>query len=126
MRGQKKDRIGKAFNKREKQRDKENVVKLYQIKTRIIGKDLDETVTIGFIVAESDEAVYDHIDEKHQYGGWAESVHLTREEIIAAKGDFGTKYMGEFFDQKFGWEELGEVTPEEIATLRRLGVLAAA
>jgi hypothetical protein len=46
------------------------------------------------------------------------------EAIIAAKGDYDSKYMGEFYDQKYGWEDLGEVSAEDIASLKRLKILS--
>ncbi len=100
-------------------------MKLYRITTQFIGKDLDETVMIGYIVAENDEAVYAYIEKKEKWDEWPESVDMTREAIIAAKGDFNSEYMGEFYDQKYGWEDCGDITAEEVAPLERLGVLAA-
>lgn len=103
-------------------------MKLYRITSEFWGKDLNEKVIIGYIVAENDEAVYAFIESTYIYveDSWPESVEMTREAILAAHGDFDSKYLGEFYDQKFGWEDCGGITAEEIATLQRLGVLPAA
>lgn len=101
------------------------VMRLYRIKTRFLGKDLDQYASLGHFLAENDDGIYDRINTAHKYGEWPESVGMTREAIIAAKGDYESDYMGEFYDQKFGWEDLGEVSAEEITHLKRFNVLAA-
>jgi hypothetical protein len=97
---------------------------LYKITTRFLGKDLNKFATLTYLVAENEDGVYDHINEKHMGNDWSESVNMTREVIIAVKGDFKSDYMGEFYDQKFGWEDLGEVSVEDIANLKRLKILS--
>jgi hypothetical protein len=99
-------------------------MRLYKIITQFIGKDLDKGTLLGYVVVENDDAVYDHINTKYKYSDWPSSVKMTREGIVAAKGDFGSEYMGEFYDQKFGWEDLGEISTEDISHLRRLKVIA--
>lgn len=99
-------------------------MRLYKIKTHFYGKDLDEEASLGYAVAENDDGIYDHINKKYKYDGWPESVEMTREEIIASNGDYDSEYMGEFYDQKYGWEDLGEVSTEDIAHLKRLMVVA--
>ena len=98
-------------------------MRLYKIKTHFYGKDLNKEASLGCVVAENDDGIYDHINKRHKYDEWPESVQMSREEIIAAKGDYNSEYMGEFYDQKYGWEDLGEVSDEDIAGLRRLKVL---
>ena len=99
-------------------------MKLYKIRTHFYGKDLDKEANLGYMVAENDNGVYDHINKKFQYGEWPEFVEMTREEIISAKGDYDSECMGEFYDQKFGWEDLGEVSSEDVAHLKSLKILA--
>ncbi len=99
-------------------------MKLYKIKTRFLGKDLNEDASLGYAVAESDDDIFDLINTKHKGDGWEESVEMTREAIIAAKGDYNSDYMGEFYDQKYGWEDLGEVSADDIAILKRLSVVS--
>lgn len=98
-------------------------MKLYKIRTHFYGKDLDEETSLGYTVAENDEGIFDHINKEYKYDEWPELVEMTREEIIAAKGDYNSEYMGEFYDQKYGWENLGHVSSEDIACLKRLGIL---
>lgn len=98
-------------------------MRLYKIKTHFYGKDLDEEVILGYAVAENDDGIYDHINEKIMYDEWPDSVGMTRENIIAAKGDYDSKYMGEFYTQKYGWEDLGEVSADDVANLKRLKIL---
>lgn len=98
-------------------------MRLYRIKTHFYGKDLDEEANLGYAVAKNDEGVYEHINNKFKYDEWPESVEMTREKIIAARGDYDSEYMGEFYDQKYGWEDLGEVSAEDIAHLKKLKII---
>ena len=98
-------------------------MRLYKIKTYFYGKDLDEEASLGYAVAENDEGIYDFINKKHECDEWSESVMMTREAIVAANGDYDSEYMGEFYDQKYGWEDLGEVSADDIATMKRLKVI---
>lgn len=98
--------------------------RLYKIKTHFYGKDLDEEASLGYAVAKNENGIYDHINKKyHKRYEWSELVKMTREEIIAAKGDYDSKDMGEYYNQKYGWEDLGEVSADDIANLKRLKVL---
>ncbi len=100
-------------------------MRIYKIRTHFYGKDLNEEASLGYAIAENDDGIYDHINkEYHKYGEWHECVNMTREEIIAAKGDYESESMGEFYDQKYGWEDLGEVSPDDVANLKRLKILA--
>lgn len=98
-------------------------MRLYKIRTHFYGKDLDEEASLGYAVAENDDGVYDHINKKYKYNEWPGSVEMTREAIIATKGDYDSEYMGEFYDQRYGWEDLGEVSADNIADLKRLKIL---
>ncbi len=98
-------------------------MKLYKITTHFYGKDLDEAAILGHVVAETDEAVYDHINKEYKCDDWPSSVNMTREAIVAERGDHGSEYMGEFYDQKYGWEDLGEVSIEDATCLKRFGIL---
>ena len=98
-------------------------MRLYRIKTHFYGKDLDAEPNLGYAVAENDDGIYDHINKKHKYNEWPEFVEMTREAIVAAKGDYDSEYMGEFYDQRYGWEDLGEVSADDVANLKRLKVL---
>ena len=98
-------------------------MRLYKIRTHFFGKDLDEEAILGYAVAENDADIYDHINKKHRGDEWPELVEMTREEIIAAKGDYDSEHMGEFYDQKYGWEDLGKVSTDDVANLKRLKIL---
>jgi hypothetical protein len=102
-------------------------MKLFEIKTRFYGKDLHESASLGYVLAETEEAIYNHIENDCKGGDdWPQSVNSTKEKIIAAKGDFKTEYMGEFYDQKYGWKDLGEISSEDAAVLVRLKIAATA
>ena len=99
-------------------------MRLYKIRTHFYGKDLDKEAILEYAVSEDGKGIYDHINKKYNYGEWSECVEMTRETIIAAKGDYDSEYMGEFYDQKYGWEDLGEVSADDIVNLKRLRVLS--
>ena len=96
---------------------------LFEITTAFWGKDLEEEAILGYVVGKTADAAYDYINVKHRYGDWADCVAMTREDIIAAEGDFQTEYMGEFYDQKYGWRDLGFIAPEDIACLQHYGMV---
>jgi hypothetical protein len=105
-------------------------MKLYRIITHFWGKDLYERVMLEYVVAINDDAIYEYISRKYRSAelssgnaNWDEMVNMTREEIIAAHGDLDSDLQGEFYDQKYGWEELGEVTLADFATLKKLGIV---
>jgi len=100
---------------------------LYLITTHFWGKDLDEGAILAYIAAKSDDDVYNYIKNKHAWS-WPDkddenNALGTRKEIIEAKGDFDTEYMGEFYDQKFGWNNLGPITAEDVARLTSLKII---
>jgi hypothetical protein len=96
-----------------------------------MGKDLSETVMLGFVIAETEEEIGRHINWKYGYGGWLgnsysedpEEREYLLAEYVEHKGDFHTDYAGEFYDQKYGWEEMGEITDEQAAVLHAVGVV---
>lgn len=121
--------------------------KLYRILTPLTfphipteGRKCDEA-TVAFVLAENDEAICDYIEsrfyegDEYQEPGWCaflEEGELTREEIIEMKGDYTVQepdppitlfLCGEIFRLGFRWEDLGEISPEEMAVLQRLGIL---
>lgn len=99
-------------------------MRLFKITTKFLGKDLNKEVLLGYLVVENGGMVFDHINEKYNYGEWPEAVDMTREAIIEARGDDESEYMGEFYDQKYGWEDLGEISDDDIAHLKRLKIIA--
>jgi hypothetical protein len=98
-------------------------MKLYRITTRFLGKDLNQNAVLGYVVKEGEDGIYDHIEKKFKFGDWPSSVHMSCADIIADKGDTNSEYEGEFYDQKYGWEDLGEVSETDVAHLKRLGIL---
>ena len=108
-------------------------VRLYKITTHFLGKDLDHRAFLGYVVADSDDEVAEHINQKYHYGEWFgyadpsepdDETAAQRQDYIAHKGDDHTEYAGEFYDQKFGWQEIGEITEEQVAVLRTLDVIS--
>lgn len=99
-------------------------MRIYKIKTHFYGKDLNKEAMLGYAIAENEESIYGYINEKYKYGEWPECVEMTREEIVAAKGDYDSECMGEFYDQRYGWEDLGEVSVDDIANLKRMKILS--
>lgn len=97
--------------------------RLFKIKTRFLGKDLYETTTLEYIIAQNDEEVYDHINEEYCYGDWPEGSDMTREEIMEARGDFQAEYRGEFYDQKYGWEQAKELESGDEVVLKKYGIV---
>lgn len=98
-------------------------MKLYRITTKFLGKDLNQNAVLGYVVNESEDGIYDHIEKEFKFGDWPGSVHMSGADIIAAKGDMNSEYEGEFYDQKYGWEDLGEVSEADVAHLKRLGII---
>jgi hypothetical protein len=104
--------------------------KLYRITTEFWGKDLNEKAILGYVVAETEEQIAQHISKKYVFGQWfgegyddASEVETRRQDYIDNKGDSHTEYAGEFYDQKFGWEEVMEITSKQIAFLKTIGVV---
>lgn len=98
--------------------------KLYRIFTRILGKDLDKTFLLGYITAESDNEIFNFIDAKYRDDNWDNyGGSMNRESIIEERGDLEDDYLGEFYDQKYGWEEAGEASEADLGTLQKLKLL---
>ena len=99
-------------------------MKLYKMTTAFLGKDLNKTAILGYLVAESEEQVAEHINHKYCYGEWfgddQEEKENKKQDIIANKGDFHTEYDGEFYDQKYGWKEVCTVDGEQMLILSQL------
>src|ERR1700722_6022223 len=98
-------------------------MRLYKNKTHFYGKDLDQEAMLGYIVAENDEGAYGHINQTYFDEEWPESVEMDRDDIIAKKGDESSEYIGEFYDQKYGREDLGEISAEVIVRLKAHKIL---
>lgn len=106
-------------------------MKLFKLTTKFYGKDLEKVTLLGFVVADTEEDVARHINWTYHYGEWLGDCYsddpadheYRLPEFVKNKGDFHTEYAGEFYDQKYGWEEMYEVTDEQIAVLRASGAL---
>lgn len=122
-------------------------MKLYKIRALYLGKDLDDEVSIGYFTAEDETGAFLYINE--HYGNWIESfideVEVEEDEedklddakflmekffeteigkmIMKDRGDFQDEYRGEFYDIKYGWEEVGEITEQEVQVLKKLKIL---
>ncbi len=110
-------------------------MRLYRIKTEFWNDNEKEKALLGYVVANSEDKVVEYINQKYHRGGWftfnnydnsrvlQNEASLTKQDYLTNKGDFHTEHVGEYYDQKYGWEEVGEVTDEQIATLFELGIL---
>ena len=113
-------------------------MKLYRIKNLFLGKDLNQEATDRYIVAENDLEVYKQLaknfgemeglteENGEVYDDWAQAYggdKEVRERILKNKGDFDEDYLGEFYDIKYGWQDLGEITKEEIQILKKFKIL---
>lgn len=123
---------------------------LYRITTRFLGKDLYEDVMLGYVVADSEEEVAEHINHEYKYSEWfgcaedevdeeedydskeeyledleeaQEWIANNKQDIVSHKGDFHNEYAGEFYDQKYGWKDMGEISEPQVSVLRELGIL---
>lgn len=104
-----------------KEREREKTMRLYKIKTHFYGKDLDQLAMLGYVIAGSALDVFDYIDENYKYSEWPDSVGMTEDEILSESGDFESVYMG-VYDQKYGWEDLGEILCSDADILVGLGI----
>lgn len=99
-------------------------MRLYELRTRIVTKDFDNECSLGLVIAQNDEAVYDYLNNGERFvDGWERDRDVSREQIITARGDLKAECNGMFFDEKFGWKDLGEVSEADTAVLKRLGLL---
>lgn len=62
------------------------------------------TAIQGYVLAENDEEVYKHIDENHNYSGWAEKSDLTWEEYCEQEGLDATEEDPEDYEGLYGKE----------------------
>lgn len=106
-------------------------MKLYKIKTLFLGKDLSESAILEYVVAEDDAEVFAYIDDKYFGNEWPE-CYLEREDdnvneqvkyMVENKGDFEEEYLGEFYDQKYGWEEVCDIDEVQIGVLKDLKII---
>ena len=106
-------------------------MRLFRLKTQFVGKHLDKTVMLGFVLAGSEEQVARHISWKYRYGEWlgddTSSDPEERERLLSDyvehKGDFHAPPEGDYHTQMLGWEEMGEVTEGQASVLRAVGVV---
>lgn len=99
---------------------------LYRITTLFVGKDVEEKATIGYLVALDDASVYEYISDNVAWGEpWEEQYERgAKERIMQAHNDFQEEFMGEGYDQKYGWEVVKEdISQEDMQTLKNLGIL---
>lgn len=100
-------------------------MKLYQIKTRLLGDDLDQESVLGFLLSNSDEEVFNFITTHYTWGepGWEDQYeHGAKKRIFERQGDFHEEYLGDQYDQKFAWLDMGIATDKELATLRKFQI----
>lgn len=101
-------------------------MKLYKIKTLFLGENLQEEAMLGYILAADDDAVYQYISDNFAWGEpWERQYENgVKAQIMENHGDYNEEYLGEGYDQKFGWEEIADnPTKEEIAVLDKFGIL---
>ncbi len=101
-------------------------MKLYKIKTLLMGKDFQEEAELGYILALNDEAVYQYISDHFAWGEpWERQYENgVKNQIMANKSDYTEEFLGEGYDQKFAWEEVApEITEEEIKVLQKFNIL---
>ena len=105
-------------------------MKLYQINSTFLGKDLQETRQIELVALSNDKDVFNYIDKNYMYEEWLErysdnydNENEVLESIMKNSGDVEEEYMGEFYDEKYSWVCLGDITDIETATLKKLGLL---
>ncbi len=106
-------------------------MKLYKVLQLFLGKDLSESVPTYYVIGNSDEDVYNWINKNifgadRDFDAWADMYDDPdkKKEIMLNKGDFNEEYMGEFYDIKYGWEEVGEISPTEIETFKRFNLIS--
>jgi len=102
-------------------------MKLYKVSAIFQGKDLNHKSTAGYLTAESDEDVYEILNKmlfKEDYDEeWDQYYAINKEILINARGDWEQEWMGEFFDIKYIWEDLGDMSAEDFKILDKFNVL---
>lgn len=95
---------------------------LYRINALYLGKDLDDELTINYIVAKDEDEIFNIMDS--QYGLWSEEHDKDfAKRVKKNKGDFDEDYYGEFYDVKYRWEKIGEIKDEEIDVLKKFNIV---
>ena len=99
-------------------------MKLYKVTCRIIGKGtyLDEDVELGFVIGLNDGPVFAHIKDKYTIDCWETSSFLKEKARETGAQIFGYEDRACYIKQ-YGWEDLGEISEEEIECLKRLGLI---
>lgn len=122
---------------------KDQTAQLFRIKVlHAAPKDVHESIE-GYVVAETEQQVFEYVDKVHCFGSWSESeetrtVCKTKpdgdeyevevpfaEWVMAERGDledesgFEDAYYGV---TKHGWGPVGEVTEADVEVLVRLGI----
>ncbi len=86
---------------------------------------MNQESVLGFVLRNSVEDVYNFIAKHYTWGepGWEDQYeHGAKNRILTAGGDFREEYLGDQYDQKFAWAEVGEPTETELATLRKFKI----
>lgn len=88
-----------------------------------------------YIIAETDEEVFNYITNKYKNYDWEEEPFENEEfetyakmkkDILINKGDLEHESGWEdayYGVTKYGWEEIGKITDKEINTLKKLKIL---
>lgn len=104
-------------------------MKLYRLKTLFIGKDLYHEALLGHGVFPDDRAVFDFLHDNYylidedNYEDEESDMGVDIQEIINAQGNYESDFDGEFYDQKFRWEFIKDITLEEANVLCDCGIL---
>jgi len=96
-----------------------HVFKVYQ---RYRWARTDDTYVHVYVIANSEDEVYECISENKFGGDWAEDSGLTRETIIAEKGDDSHPDWGAPL-YTYTWEDLGEMPEQNIDFLRTVATV---
>lgn len=110
-------------------------MKLYKIKV-LHGAPKDSHTSIEeYILAEDDLQVFEYLRDGYREYLWSESdfeegefetYEELKQNILENRGDLESEEGWEdayYGITKYGWEEVGEISKEEIDTLRRLKIL---
>lgn len=84
---------------------------------------MDDEALIGYFIGNTDLDVYNAINHQFFDGEWPEQVDMKKSEILKARGDQDSEFMGEFYDRKYFWEKVGMVDEATEEDLKNLGIL---
>ncbi len=87
-----------------------------------MGDAVDQESILGFLLGLSAEKVYDFIAKNYTWGepSWEDQYeHGAKKRILEKCGDFYEEYLGDKYDQKFAWVDLGTATEAELSTLKK-------